>query len=1455
MTVVSLESYTREIDGMLGRESYDEAIAHCLQVLRYFPKNLETYRQLGKALLEKGQHGDAADIFQRILSAEPNDFVSHVGLSIIREEDGALDQALWHMERAFELAPNNAAVQSELRRLYGKRDGAEPVRIRLTRGALARQYLQGDLYGPAIAELKLQLAAEPDRMDLQVVLAESLWRDQQRVETVERCNLILEKLPNCVRANSILAELRLANNQEDEAQPYLRRWRELTPYETQAVGLAVVGAAAAGAAAGATLPEPSPLELPHLEWTRPERAEGELEAPDWVRELGLALGAQGQAAQGAESAEEVLPDWLRNAGTETGAEPTAGLGDDAGVPDWLRAAQAEAAQPAAPADAPAAPEAARPAAEDMPDWLRQLSGEPGVPFTAESAGEQGQAAGAEDVPDWLRALEPGGAQPAAPAGAAEEPAAWPAAPSAPEAEQAPADWGLAVPDLGSEPAAADQDLPDWLQSVAGAPETPAAAQPAAAVPPAASADEVPDWLAEVSAVPADEDLPDWLRATVEPSEAPGAAAPALPAEAPPAAEPVAQAGPAADEDPMAWLERLAAQQGAPLEELPSVTAPETLETPETPAAAAPAESLSDGAEAPADEPADEPAEELPEWLRMTVEPAPEPEAPGPAGPSTALHDEAPDWLRAAVDEPVEAVQPEIAQPEAIQPEAAQPEGVGPAIDEDPMAWLERLAAQQGAPLEELPSVSQAPPEAAPEQPAAEQPAQAWSAGWPPAEEQVPEAPPAELRGAEEAPAEELPDWLSGFSAPEPVEMAAPAVVEPEALEPAAAEAAPTAGPAEGEDPMDWLERLAAQQGAPVEELPSLHKTSAQPAGELPSWLGPAAGAEPSAEPEAPMQPAAPAAADELGEMPEDPEAARLWLEQVMAREGRSLGAPPEAAPAEPATPAVAEHPSLDWGRETEPAPGWVDEVAPPPAEPAVPAEAAVGPTEDEDPMEWLERLAAQQGAPLEELPSMSQGQVTRPDPWARDRAFETPVEAPFEAPEEIAAAEEVPASETPASQEPAEPEWLRTALGEPPPVDMAPVDIAPVDMAPAGLAPAEMAPAEMAPAETPAVTEAPGEATAEEDAMAWLERLAARQGAPLEELPSITAAPAGEPAADQLPEWLSAVVESRPAGGEPAPAASLAPEPPAPPEPPAQRQPAPGGLAAITPENELQANALPGLPDISESSAEGEDIMAWLEQLAARQGAPPEELPSLGRERALPQDEVDMPGWLQSELAEEPPPAAPAAPAAVPPVEELRVDRPAPAQEWAPQIVEELTVDAGRLAAAPAGQEQAEAEETEPHPPGEPVRDWVREADLRAAPPAGGPPIGIPPAGVPPAGGPSAGGPSAAPPAAEAPPGPAAGLEELRAHVKKSPKDYATRLALARELVRAGDLPEALKQYEVAIKSSDQLKAIIADLSELLERQPDNARVRRVLGDAYNHDGQYQRALELFRSTLKGLKK
>jgi len=135
MAKVSLRIYNREIESLIDQGQTNEAISHCHHILRTFSKHLATYRLLGKAYLELKHYNEAVDIFGRILMAVPDDFVSHVGMSIINDEENKLDNAIWYMERAFEAQPSNSAIQGELQRLYGRRDGMEPPKIRMTRGA------------------------------------------------------------------------------------------------------------------------------------------------------------------------------------------------------------------------------------------------------------------------------------------------------------------------------------------------------------------------------------------------------------------------------------------------------------------------------------------------------------------------------------------------------------------------------------------------------------------------------------------------------------------------------------------------------------------------------------------------------------------------------------------------------------------------------------------------------------------------------------------------------------------------------------------------------------------------------------------------------------------------------------------------------------------------------------------------------------------------------------------------------------------------------------------------------------------------------------------------------------------------------------------------------------------------------------------------------------------------
>ena len=279
MAKIALRVYNNEISDLVDHGQLDEAIAHCRHILEQFPRYIETYRLFGKSYLEGNQYGDAADILQRVISSVPDDFVSQIGMSIIREDEGDLDAAIYHMERTFEAQPSNQAIQEELRRLYGRRDGVEPAKIRLTRGALARMYAHGNLFEQAVAELSAALSDDPSRLDLSVLLAEMYFKMDKHVEAADLCINILEKLPNNLSANRILFFILSQSNRLEESDIYKQIWISLDPYvEFLEDGSSDLSQVADNA-----------VTIEKLPWDPELYAEQQKDQPDWVSSLGVSV--------------------------------------------------------------------------------------------------------------------------------------------------------------------------------------------------------------------------------------------------------------------------------------------------------------------------------------------------------------------------------------------------------------------------------------------------------------------------------------------------------------------------------------------------------------------------------------------------------------------------------------------------------------------------------------------------------------------------------------------------------------------------------------------------------------------------------------------------------------------------------------------------------------------------------------------------------------------------------------------------------------------------------------------------------------------------------------------------------------------------------------------------------------------------------------------------------------
>jgi tetratricopeptide (TPR) repeat protein len=1486
MAEIALRAYVKEIDDLVEREQLDEAIAHSRHILETYPKHLDTYRLLGKAYLEAKRYGDAADLFQRVLSAIPDDFVAHIGMSIVREDEGNLDASIWHMERAFETNPANPAIQQELRRLIGKRDGLEPHKVRLTRGALARMYAHGELYPQAIAELRSALQEDPDRPDLQVLLISLHWRTEQKEQAAEVARQVLEKLPFCREANRVVAGALQASGKSEEAAPYHRRLAALDPY---AAFVETALTDPVGVDAGS-------VHLQKLEWrpghpvSAPEPAR-----PSWSDSLGAGLRAEPKAAPAAGP----LPSWLAD---EPAAKPAAPPSPPPEMPS-PEPEPASVVHPFAGAKAPPA---------DIPPWMREAG-------WSESTGE------AVEGPVSFSDEELAGA---------------PAAPAA-EGELAPADIPDWLQDIAPTAAAGAEagagGAPDWLAGIAAEPEPELPASQAMAAPPPArpgkpgDRSEVPTWLEEPSPG-ATETIVTWLgdrsaRATTRaPAPEPPAEEPLPEAEQPSwLTEPVSfETGPEETSAPAtggapSWLSGVAeaaASERPPVAEPPSWVTEETAEEAidqelvERPLSSSEAPDWLRAIAQPSEEaPAAEAGE--PDWLAGLTSAAAAPSKPNQAAgpewlrgigeaeePPAAIREgqEAPDWLRGLGGAPAPTPAAEARQPEpdwlaglesSTPPAAAAALGASAGID-----WLRGI----GEPEPGITEPAEAEATAADARPggAAEDD---WLRGLASLDADTTEAAAQEAepwdRGGEAAGSADLsgeaPDWLGRLTAaqgePPPSTAGQPSWLEESAVAPQEA----------ADEQPDWLAQM---PGIAAPERPTVPEPVAE------DWLrgliddtglteepAPAAGAE---EPDwFAGEPAGVSATDsgpdirgattgwlrEAADQVPPPDADASTPTPEWLREFEAAGGPPPAPgaatviarrdagmglPATPGTPVESMDASTAGELGEDDVQKWLEALAsrqdagtsraeieegvsssglgtgfPPPVRPSQPP-----PEEPEEGIEWLEQMAAQSGAaePARPAPPAWQPIDTQPVPEAGPLPASEPEEEGV--PDwlrSLAAEGEVsePTVEPTAEAEPDEIQWLRAAA-ETTISARRPVE-------PSAKPEAELIPGpsdEEAPAwlKIPAASEPPSEpelplsvAAAPEEAPDWL-----RKPAPTESAYDFGTEPGAE--GDETPYWL------RKAAASEAQTARL--------DAPDETEGVPDWLKEAA-----EAEVAPPIAEASWAPVDeslGPSVPAEKPAVAEpswlRPSEPPEAKP------ASPEAEIVVPEWLRApveapkaEVAPPSPPsvaAYPAPPAAVPPEPVAMPPAPAPAAA-APPAVPAVQPSAEPVVAAPPPAQPVPAPAA-PVEPSAPVAAPPGTIGAAVVPPtapavqAPVEPIAAPAPAVPP--------PAAAQPAAMAPepevepPAPAKGPKART--VARTPGET---LSAARQALASNDIKAAAKHYGALIRRRSMVEDVIADLKVAVEQLPDTAELWQALGDAYMKADMPAEAVEAYRHGLANL--
>ncbi|MEN6436610.1 MAG: tetratricopeptide repeat protein, partial [Anaerolineaceae bacterium] len=443
MSNIALRAYNREIENQIDNNQLEEAIAHCRHILITYPKHLETYRLLAKAYLEIQKYTDALDILQRVLSVSPDDFIAHIGMSIVRENENNVDAAIWHMERAFDIQPSNNAVQDELKRLIGRKEGIEPAKIRLTRGALVRMYLRGNLFTQAIAEARAALAEDPTRMDLQVVLARALNLAGLKAEAVELAKKMLISLPFCMESHRIL----IANTaliSVDETAASRKKLIELDPYyEFISANIPTIE----------QIPDNSVL-IEKLDWQEEENGffESRYPEPETVY-------TPPQEISSTEVVDNTIPEFTEDSFMNLEKETTSTI--ESGEP----IAQDNTFPEGISLDEKTFEESLEPD-NIMPEWMSSAGWQPGKSEETEAAGpfdsssEEFEEIAPAELPDWLKSMAP--VEEKTPDITHNEPAHEPSV----------SDFDFLTPEsveTMGEPFIAsseEKDLPDWLKSMA-----------------------------------------------------------------------------------------------------------------------------------------------------------------------------------------------------------------------------------------------------------------------------------------------------------------------------------------------------------------------------------------------------------------------------------------------------------------------------------------------------------------------------------------------------------------------------------------------------------------------------------------------------------------------------------------------------------------------------------------------------------------------------------------------------------------------------------------------------------------------------------------------------------------------------------------------------------------------------------------------------------------------------
>src|SRR5215831_16274747 len=226
MTQMSLGESLRTIETEIAAGRAESALAQCQEAQTQYPRALSVQRVLGETYLSLRKPREALAALERVLAGDPEDARALCARALVYQMHGDSQAALQWYRRACDVRPEDQVLRSTYSELANRlgQSAYQPTRV-----GLARLYLRNDLFAHALREWESLAQETPDLLEVQVGLAETLWRAERSDEAQALCERILANAPTCLKALLLLAAIHYDAGRDDDALRLALRARDLDP--------------------------------------------------------------------------------------------------------------------------------------------------------------------------------------------------------------------------------------------------------------------------------------------------------------------------------------------------------------------------------------------------------------------------------------------------------------------------------------------------------------------------------------------------------------------------------------------------------------------------------------------------------------------------------------------------------------------------------------------------------------------------------------------------------------------------------------------------------------------------------------------------------------------------------------------------------------------------------------------------------------------------------------------------------------------------------------------------------------------------------------------------------------------------------------------------------------------------------------------------------------------------